>query len=106
MPRSGGFCHLVCRGIGKSRQVLVGLRLFLQRLVEQLDDVLLAKNLSPALQRAVAGDLVMLDSLSGRDQAGIKSRGALELFHDLFALVDDAFNRGACLALSALAKDL
>src|SRR5690606_1824056 len=104
--RLGGLCHLICRSICQGRQILVGLRLFLQRLIEQLHDVLLAKDLSPALQRAVAGDLVVLDSLGGRDQTGIKSRGALELFHDLFALVEDAFNRGAGLALSALAEDL
>ena len=60
----------------------------------------------PALEGAVAGDLVVLDRLGGRDQTGVERRRALVLGEDFLALLDDAVDRRAGLALGALADDL
>ena len=86
-----------------TRQRLVRVGLFLQRLVEQLDGVFQAENMGPALERAVARDLVVLDRLGGRDQTGVDRWRSLEAFDNLLALGDDAFDRVAGLALSPLA---
>ena len=65
-------CFGVDRRIGKLGQRLVGLLLLGQRLVEQLDRILHAELGSPGLQRAVAGNLIVLDRLSRREQAGVE----------------------------------
>ena len=48
----------------------------------------------------------MLDGLGRGDQAGVKGRGALGLRHHFLTLFDNAVDRGAGLALSALPDDL
>ena len=53
-------------------QRTVGVLFFLQRRVEQLDGILVIQFVRPGLQRAVAGYLIMLDSLRGGEKTGIK----------------------------------
>lgn len=70
-----------------------------QGLVEQFTSVVHAEHLRPALERTVAGDLVMFDGLRSRYESGIKRGHALELLQDFFAFLDDAVDRRAGLAL-------
>src|SRR5690606_30839814 len=80
--------------------------LLLQGGVEKPRGVIEAELGGPALQRAVAGDLVMLDRLRGGDQAGVEGRRVLELVHDLLAFGDDALDGVAGLAARRLADDV
>ena len=57
----------------------------------------------PGLQRAVAGDLVVLHGLAGGDEAGVERVVALELVHDLLGFVDDSDDRVAGLAAGGAA---
>src|SRR3984957_18117174 len=97
------------RRVSEFGQRVVGLLLLGQRLIEKLDGVFHAELASPALQSAVAGYLVVLNSLGGSQQAGVKCRFALVFVHDLGALVEDALDCIALLSarrLAALFKDL
>ena len=60
---SGGFGHLVGGCVRQAGQRLVRHRFFAERLIEQLRGVVHAEHLRPALQRAVARDLVVFDRL-------------------------------------------
>src|SRR5258708_39812797 len=73
----------VDRGFRESRQALVGLLLLLQGLVEQLDRVLHAELRGPLLQRAVAGDCVMLDGRGCGKDAGGERLPAPVVVHEL-----------------------
>ena len=75
----GGDGLLVGGRIGEGRQGFVGLGFFLKRRVEQLGGVGHPEHFGPALEGAVAGDLVVLDRLGGRDQTGVERRRALVL---------------------------
>ena len=58
-----------------------------------------AEQLRPGDQSAVAGDLVMLDGLRGRDQCGIENHLVGDFAGDVVGLVDDAVDRRAFGAL-------
>lgn len=66
-PPERGFSYLGCFevdfGFGKLGQILIGLTFFLKGCIKKLGDVLMTELGSPALQRAVAGNFVMLYSL-------------------------------------------
>jgi hypothetical protein len=62
-------------------------------------DVGAAKLGRPRDQRAVARDLVVLDRLRGGDQADIHHVDALDLAHQLVALLEDTVDRRTLLAL-------
>ncbi len=59
--------------------------------------------LGPGFQRAVAGDLVVLDRLGGGDEAGVERLGALEVLDDGLAFLDDAEDGVAGLAAGGFA---
>src|SRR3954469_21924897 len=65
--------------LGEVREDLVRVLLLNERLLDQTLRFREAQLLGPGEQGAVAGDLVMLDRLSRRDQARIRSLAALEL---------------------------
>src|SRR5512145_834755 len=72
------FFLLVLRGLaahdalGDLGEVLVGLLLLLESLLEQLGGFLLAEHLGHGAGRAVGRDLVVLDLLGGGDEAGVE----------------------------------
>ena len=67
---SGG---LLVRGtLGDLGEELIGLLLLLERLVEELRSVIHAELHRPALQRTVAGNLIMLDRLRAGKETGIE----------------------------------
>ena len=67
MVLAGGFGFLLCFDVDlrlrQFGQLLVGFFLFVQGLVQQLDGIVIAEQFSKGLERAVAGDLVVLDLL-------------------------------------------
>ena len=76
----------------------VGVLLLVEVLLQQPDRIVVAEVPGPFDQRAVAADLVVLDSLSGADHAGIQHLLVLDLLHMLLGFIDDAFDRLALLA--------
>jgi hypothetical protein len=86
-------------GFRNLRQRRIGLVFFVERLIEQPNRVVQAEFLRLGLQRTVSRDLIMLDRLHRRQQAGIERRRALVFLHDLGALIGDADNGVAGLGL-------
>ena len=70
----GRLSLLVDHRVGQLRQRFVGVLLLRQRGIEQPDGFIEIELLGPALEGSIAGDLVVLDGLRRRDQAGIESR--------------------------------
>src|SRR5579864_5159842 len=105
--RSAPHRHLgfdVDLGLGKLGELVVGLFLLLEGLLEHLHGLLGAEDLRVGADGAVGGNLVMLDTLRGGDQPGIDHVGiALRLDH-LLAFLDQAFHAVAGLALRPLAE--
>jgi hypothetical protein len=79
---------------------------FLQGFIEQPHGLLQTKLLHPCLQRSIPGDLIMLDRLRRREQAGVKDGRALELLHNLLAFVDHPVDGVANFASSRLFDEL
>src|ERR1700712_2045804 len=75
---------------GDLAEQLIGALLFFQRLAEELFGLGEAELLGPALQRAVAGDLVMFDGLGAAHQHGIRRLGLAEVLEVLRHLFRDA----------------
>src|SRR3954468_2519842 len=104
--------HLSCgsgrvdRVLSQVGEQLVRVLLLNERLLEEALRFREAQLLGPGQQGAVPGDLVVLDGLSCRDQARIRSLPALERLQDLLALVDDALNGLARDTLGPFAHDL
>src|SRR3954468_22544046 len=67
----GLFRRNVDRSLGQLSQRFVGGLFFLQGLVEQVCRVVEAKLFGPGMKRAVARNLVMLDSLGGSQHASV-----------------------------------
>src|SRR4030095_6569109 len=81
---------LVDARLGKRRELLVRRLLLVERLLEKIDRFGVAHGLCPRNQRPISGHLVVLGTLTARDQARIH-RGLVEiLLHDVVALFDDA----------------
>src|SRR6516225_10235238 len=97
--RGGPKSFLVDTGLRQLRQSLVCPLLFVEVLIEQSDGIAQAKLVRPGLQRPVPADLIMLDGLSGGDEAGVKSSGIFEYLHEFLALVDKSVD---CIAGFAL----
>src|SRR3954454_3147450 len=104
--------HLSC-GSGRVDRVLrqvgeqlVRVLLLNERLLEEAIRLREAQLLGPGQQGAVPGDLVVLDGLSCRDQARVRSLPALELLQDLLPLLNDALNGLAFGASGPLAHAL
>jgi hypothetical protein len=72
----------VCQGF-------VSLLFLSQGSIEQFDRLIEPQFLRPCLQRAVAGDFVMLNRLRGREQPSIQSRRSSIFFHYLLPFLDD-----------------
>jgi len=88
---------------------LVGLLFLVQRLLQKPGRILHSKLFRPCPQSAVAGDLVMLDRLCGRENAGIHDIWILGFLHDLLGFFDEAlhgFARFATGPASKLLEDL
>ena len=64
-------------------------------LLEDGGAVAAAELVRPGDQRAVAGDLVVLDSLRGGDQGGVHDLRIVDVAGDLFGFLDDAVDRRA-----------
>src|SRR3954454_136325 len=85
-PHSTG--HLSCgsgrvdRVLSQVGEQLVRVLLLNERLLEEALRFREAQLLGPGQQGAVSGDLVVLDGLSCRDQARVRSLPALELLQD------------------------
>jgi len=73
---SGGLSVLVHFALGELCQGLVRLLFLGKGRVQELHGLLQPEFLRPGLQRAVASDLVMFDSLRRREEPGIKCRRA------------------------------
>jgi len=70
----GGFGVLVDFRFNELSQRAAGvLLLLLQRGIEELDRLAVAELVRPGLQRAVAGNLVVLDGLRSSEQTGVES---------------------------------
>src|SRR5579859_562641 len=94
---------------GGNRQLaqrFVRLLFLRQRLIEQLDRILVTQLVSPAFQSAIARNLVMLDRLSRRQKARVECRSISVLVHDFLAFVEDALDSIALLAARRLAEKL
>jgi hypothetical protein len=76
--------------LGELSQRLVSLLFLGKRRLEQLYGLFEAKFRSPGLQRAVTGDLVILDCLRRCKEPGIERGRALELLHDILTFLDNA----------------
>src|ERR1700722_1211207 len=75
---SGSLCCFGIDGrIGQFGQRVVGLLLFGERLVQELDRVLQVELCSPRLERAVTRNLIVLHGLRSGEQAGIERGLAL-----------------------------
>src|SRR6185369_16944829 len=77
----------VDRADGQFRKRIIGFLFLGERFVEKLDGVLVTELAGPCFQRAVTGDLVMLDSLGGSQQASIECRRIGILVHDFLAFI-------------------
>lgn len=97
MSLSGGF--RVHGGFGDLGEQLVGCLFFIEGRLEQLSHIVEAERVCPGDHRAVPADFIVLDGLCPGNQSRIKSIGALELLHNLLALLDDAEDRIAGLLL-------
>src|SRR3954471_4592538 len=105
-PRASGLRALdVGLGLAQLGQQRVGRLLLGQGRVEQPLDLVQPDQLRPAAQRAVARDLLVLDRLRRRDQAGVERRAAGELLHHLLAFLQDALDGLARHALGLLAQE-
>src|SRR5918996_5566203 len=93
--------RLVDLGDRQLVELLVGSLLLVQGRLEELFDVLLAQRVGERADRAVRGDLVMLDLLRADDQGGIEDLGGLDLLDHLLGLLDQALHRLAALAARA-----
>src|ERR1700730_6560373 len=90
------FCVLVNPTFRKFGEGLVGLLLFRESGVQELDGLLEAEFGGPSLERAVAGDFIMLDRLRCSQQTGIEGGHSLVFLHDLLAFFKDAHDGVAC----------
>src|SRR5215203_1166204 len=101
---------LRCLGIdglfGEVGEHAVGVLLLHQRRLEQSLGLALPELLRPGDQGAVAGDLVVLDGLSSRDDPGISGWASTERLHDLLAFGNDALDGLALHAFGLLAQTL
>ena len=94
------------RGFCQFGQLPVGLFLFVEGLLEQLGDFLVAEMKGEGARGAVAGDFVVLDALRGADQPGIAD-GVRGIFADEFtAFLDEAFHGFAFVAGEFLAEEI
>src|SRR5436190_24124761 len=95
VPGSGslGLRLLVDHRLGELGERLIGRLFLVERLLKELHGLVETEFLGPGAQRAVAGDLVVLDRLCRRDKTGIERGRTLVLLDDLLALVEDAFDR-------------
>ncbi len=75
---------------GNFGELRVGAVLFLQRLAEQLRRFGIAEKVRPRDERAIAGDLVVLDGLGRGNHRGIARVGILDFRHQLFRFFQDA----------------
>src|SRR3569833_90164 len=94
----------ICALSREQRQQRIRLALLFRRLAEQRHRLGQPEFLSPALQRAKARDLVVLDGLLGRDQPCIERLDALELLENVVRLVQHALHDFAGLAACWLAQ--
>ena len=69
---SGGFGVLINAAFRELRECLVGLLFLRERSVEKLDRLVKTQFGSPGFERAVAGDLIVLDRLGGCQQTGVE----------------------------------
>ena len=74
--------------------------------VKSLRDRLLAEFLGPGDQRAVAGDLVVLDRLGGCDQRRVQHLLVRDLAGDLLGFLDDSVDRRASRAFRILVRSV
>src|SRR5579872_2283971 len=95
----------VDRADGQFRERIIGFLFLGQRLVEKLDGVLVTELSGPCFQRAVTGNLVMLNSLGGGQQTGIERRCVGILIHDFLAFVEDALDGVALFTAGRLADE-
>src|SRR5204863_870382 len=91
------------------RQQRVGVPFFLEVLLEQTGGLLVSELLGPGDQRAVAGNLVVFDGLSGADDAGVEDGLVLDIGHMLLGLGENALDGlalfAACRAVNELEWD-
>ena len=92
--RSGGGLP-VHRGFGQLCQLVVGHIFLIEILLQKRGAIGAAELLCPGLQRAVAGDLVMLHRLGGGDDGRIEDLLVRDLACNLVGLLQNAVDRGA-----------
>src|ERR1700751_126803 len=93
----------VDRADGQFRERVVCLLFLSERFVEKLDGVFVAELAGPSFQCAVTGNLVMLDSLGGGQQAGIERRRVGIFVHYFLSFVEDPLDCIAFFAARGLA---
>ena len=54
---------------------MIGLLFFFERLLKELGGVIVAESLGERAQRSVGGDLIVFDSLCGRNESGVENIG-------------------------------
>src|SRR5215216_4857897 len=92
---SGSFA--VELALRKLREQPVGVFLFLKCFPKKGNGITHAEFFAPGDERAVAGNLVVLDGLCSCEQPGIKSIGLFCLFDDLLGFLDQTFDARAAL---------
>ena len=104
MRQVGGL--LVDAAFGQRGQLLVGSLLLVQRLLQQLDRLVVPHRLRPGHERAVRGHLVVLGALRGRNQQRVHG-GLVGIFLErALGLFEDAGHAVAVLAARLLAEAL
>jgi hypothetical protein len=91
--------HPIFRESGKS---FVGHLLFRERRIQKSGRPIETELGGPGLEGTVTSDLIMLDRLRGRQQAGIQGGHAFVFFHDLLAFRENSHDGVACFAAGAL----
>src|SRR4051794_17695727 len=83
--------------LGQFAEELVGRLLLLERLLKELDGAFVPEGLRVAAERAVGGDLVVLDPLRGGDQARVEHLRRGGRRDQLLPLLDEPLHRRALL---------
>src|SRR5258707_9890569 len=106
----GGLCTLACALIDAAfcnpRQQLIRVRLLLQGVTEEFNNLVLAEKFCPGPQRSVTRNLIVLGCLRGGQDAGIAHGTVLDFIDDMLALGDDAQHGRADLATRHLSDRL
>lgn len=92
--------------LGKLGELPVGLLFLVQRLLEQRRGFAFAQQFGPGSDAAIRRDLIVLDTLSSRDESRVHHFALEILVHDFFAFLYEALHACAFLAGGLFVKSV